>query len=215
MFGLAKNKIFKALDNKNNELKLLQREYEAINRKLININIILDSYTEIKNSKKNILKIIVVGFSSIFMGLIFSSASFVICLSLLFAMAITMEVAYINDNKKLLNGNDIDENDYSLLLKDKDSLYNRSEVLRYNIELKKKTVERYNKVLNDMEKVSTNQHLLKSDLSKTDKVASYFLEKPMLVFDTIEEYRNYMFHDDSFIKKELIKSKILEKKKNQ
>ena len=219
MFGLIESKVNKEIKEKISEIEELKKEKKKAHYKLNSISQMMEYFTNIRDSKKSIVVLsgflACIGLASFFTYGIGNAVLFM--LLVLDGMGICNSVMEIKENKKMLLDSGIVPNTdgHKGLVKSEEELLNRINTIESLISLKHDSIAECHDVKNNIEKIRCQSECIKDDSTKLKWADKHFSTKPELVFDTIEEYNNYMSYDSEFVKGELIRSKVLEKKKDR
>ncbi len=203
------NKFEKKVDEKisiniENKRKL-KKEYDInLNQEII-IRSLLENLKIIKETKKkkNILSILIVIF-----GIASIMTPFSLILFILGIIGYKIDEKRINDNfQEIINSDYIGSKNEKDLNKE---LYN---TLYKNCIIEDK-IKNNNNRINEYNRIKTKINYIK-ELKNNDNYCKQLEEVyqtiPVLAFNSLEEYKNYLSYDDEFIKNEIIKSKILTK----
>lgn len=219
MFELIESKVNNEIGNKKNEIFKLRKEKNNVFIDLMRVSEMIDAFNEIRDSKKKIFV-----FSAFLVSFLITSCFtsgiynlILLVITLFDGMGLCNEFMAIKENRERLLDNCVnpEKTSYKELLKSEEILSGKLDTLEAVISLKEKSILEYNGMKTDINKLRSYSESLSISDEKLEKAKNYFSMNPELVFDTVEEYNNYMSYDDQFIKGELIKGKILEKKKDR
>lgn len=213
MFGLVEGKINQAVSEKRQEISNLKKNKNNIVRRIYDLEELVENHMEIESSIKGGLCSLAIGSLVVMAINCLSVPLWLSGLSLVFSvMALLGEIVNIIDSKKKLSNSGNIYNKKALLSKI-DDLEDELKVLVNKINSKQNSINEYNKMFADINLLKNYQMSLGNDENKIRKTCNYFYNKPELVFDTNQEYDDYLNCNDDDTKRKIISSKILTKEK--
>ena len=217
MFGLVEKKIEKILKSEKKDIESLTKEKNKISIELDKLEQNIELFNDIKKNKINIMiGLIVAGCITIGSFLLPALPNIIyIISSIICGASIINEYDTLKSNKRYLAYDNIDANkdNYIELVDSYNKLNNKLNSIESILKTKNESVTEYAEIRSNITAIREYQSTLNGNSTDFKKASEYFTERPELVFDTEEEYDNYKSYNDSFIKKELVKNKLLEKRR--
>lgn len=196
--GRKKNKLANKLTN------ILESELE--------INELIDAYDDIKRSKRVMIIYFIAIIISILLMSISSGFSFMTIYMIITSL---VEKGNIKENKKRISNS---EYKFCKNKEDLDKQLQKIEVnkneIKQLISLENINLNKYRKIKKEIGFVKELENsVVDENDGKFYMLKDLYLSVPLLVFDTVKEYNNYMNCDNQFRKGEMISAKILSKRK--
>lgn len=200
----AKDKILN-LKNENKEISKVLTENLNLQMELKDL---IEAHEQLKQSKDN--KIIYLILDIIFILLININPIFIIA-TLYATIAIFIEKDNIKEIKKFIENSDYKYYSQEGLEREYNITENRTNKIKKNISTKKNKIKEYSKIIKEIKHV---RDLEKNANDKNfEQLEELYLAVPALAFNSKEEYKNYLSYEDEKFKNNIIKTKILSKKK--
>lgn len=200
----AKDKI---LNLKNENKKISKVLTENLNLQM-ELKDLIEAHEQLKQSKDN--KIIYLILDIIFILLININPIFIIA-TLYATIAIFIEKDNIKEIKKFIESSDYKYYSQEGLEREYNITENRTNKIKKNISNKKNKIKEYSKIIKEIKHV---RDLEKNVNDKNfEQLEELYMAVPALAFNSKEEYKNYLSYEDEKFKNDIIKTKILSKKK--
>lgn len=209
------NKLEQKVNNKilegKNENNKLKKEYNENLKQEISIRNLLDNIENIEKSKKRKR---IIGILNI-MALITS----ITVTPWILMMLLFLVISYMNEQNIIKeNMKEIKNSDYTGSKRETDlkaSLYtyvSNDFTIKEKIKDNNEKIDKYNKINEEIDYVKHLKLNVKEYNDDYFKLVKNLYKKiPALAFNSEKEYKNYLSHDNEFIKEEILNSKILSK----